>query len=170
MSDRDIIESYYRQHHGELLTFVGNRLGGDVPQAEDLVHDIFLRLLDDAGRRPICESTVDSLVYTMARHLIADYYRRHRCQQEYARLMRGFLPSEFTIEPKVFAQDIMHRMEQGLRRLPQPCAQVYRLHILDGMKTAEIARELQLDYKVVEYRLGQARREVRQRLLRYKCS
>ena len=169
MNDRCIIERYYRQHHGELLTFVSSRLGGDVPQAEDLLHDVFLRLLSDIGRRLISESTIHSLVFTMARHLIIDHYRRRRCQQEYALLMRGFLPSEYNIEPAVYASDIVQHIERGLSRLPQPCAQVYRLHILDGMKTADISRELQLDYKVVEYRLGQARREVRQRLLRYNC-
>ena len=36
------------------------------------------------------------------------------------------------------------------------------------MKVSEISQQLQQDYKAVEYRLGQARREVRQ-LLRTSC-
>ena len=45
MSNRDIIEHYYRQHRDELLTFVGSRLGVKA-DAEDLVQDVFLRIAD----------------------------------------------------------------------------------------------------------------------------
>ena len=57
-------------------------------------------------------------------------------------------------------------MERSLARLPQLCRQVYRLHIYDGMKVSEIAERLQLPYKQVEYRLGQARKEVRRMMRR----
>ena len=58
----------------------------------------------------------------------------------------------------------MAHIERRLDRLPQPCAEVYRLHLYGGMKVADITRQLGMDYKAVEYRLGQARREVRRLL------
>lgn len=171
MDSRDIITQYYCEHRDGLLRYVSSRLGVTgcswAVQAEDMVHDVFLRLLTDADRRPVTTATLHSLVFTMLRHLLADHFRHWRCRQEYARLMRGFLPDEQRTEPIVFAHDMVRRMELGLKHLPQPCAEIYRLHIYDGMKTADISRRLNMDYKAVEYRLGQARREVR-RLLR--CS
>jgi len=171
MDCRDLITQYYREHRDELLRYVRSRLGvaqcSQAVQAEDMVHDVFLRLLADADCRPITATTLHSLVFTMARNLLADHFRHWRCQQEYARLMRGYLPEEFQMEPVVYVHDVIRRMELGLSRLPQPCAEVYRLHIYDGMKAADISRQLHMDYKAVEYRLGQARREIR-RLLR--CS
>ena len=71
MSNRDIIEHYYRQHRDELLTFVSSRLGVKA-DAEDLVQDVFLRLLADSCR-PITPLTLPSLVYTMAQNLIVEF-------------------------------------------------------------------------------------------------
>lgn len=167
MSDRDIIEQYYRQHRDELLAYVSSRLGVRA-EAEDLVHDVFLRLLSD-NHRLLSAVTLPALVYTMARNLIADRYRRRRCQQEYALLRQGLESEKTSMESAIFASDALRCMEQGLSRLPSQTAEIYRLHIYNGMQVSDISRHLHQDYKAVEYRLGQARRLVR-RLLRHQLT
>lgn len=161
MTDRDIIERYYACHRGDLLAFVSSRLG-DALLAEDMVQDVFLRLL--RGSRPITEVTLPSLVYTIARNLIADHYRRRQYQQAYAAAVSGCQDEHCYTEPAVHAHELTQCIERSLSRLPQPCATVYRLHIYDGMQVSDIAEHLQQPYKTVEYRLGQARREVRHSL------
>ena len=159
MTNRTIIETYYRHHRDELLAYVSSRLG-DVFLAEDMVQEVFLRLMQ--GDRPITEVTLPSLVYTMARHLVADHYRRMACRREYMQLMRGYLTEEFTSsDTMVHARDIVSLMERGLHRLPEPCRDVYRLHIYDGLQASEISQRLGQNYKAVEYRLGQARKAIR---------
>ena len=165
MSNKELIEQYYSQHRGELLSFLGSRLGADdAALAEDMVQDLFLRLLSD-DRRPISEATLGSLVYTMARHLLVDHYRRLAHQRAYERHAFAAMPDDYRPEPAIFARDTVAHVERRLQRMPQTTADIYRLHLYDGMKTADIAHHLHIDYKAVEYRLGQARREVR-RLLR----
>ncbi len=161
MNNCSIIERYYRQHRDELLTFVSSRLGGDVMAAEDLVQELFLRLLSD-GRRPIAEATLGSLAYTMARHLVTDHYRRRYYQHLYEQ--QAQLTGYDDILPTVYARETIAHIEQRLHHLSEPVAEVYRLHLYGGMKVGEISRCLQQDYKAVEYRLGQARREVRRLL------
>ena len=159
MTNRTIIETYYRHHRDELLAYVSSRLG-DVFLAEDMVQEVFLRLMQ--GDRPITELTLPSLVYTMSRNLVADHYRHIACRREYLQLMRGYLSEEFTqSDTMVHARDIVTLMERGLRRLPEPCRDVYRLHIYDGMQAGEISEHLGQSYKAVEYRLGQARKAIR---------
>ena len=167
MSNRDIIERYYRQHRDELLAYVSSRLGVQA-EAEDLVHDVFLRLLSDSHRL-LSAVTLPAFVYTMARNLIADHYRHRRCQQEYAFLMQGLGNEKTSMESAIFASDALRCMEQGLSRLPSQTAEIYRLHIYDGMQVSEISQQLQQDYKAVEYRLVQARRLVR-RLLKHQLA
>ena len=165
MNRSTIIERYYCLHRGELLGFLSNRLGAvDAVLAEDMVQDLFLRLLSD-DRRLISEATLGSLVYTMAHHLLIDHYRRRAYQRAYESHALAVLPDDYRPEPAIFARDTVAHVEHRLQRLPQATADIYRLHLYDGLKTAEIAHHLHIDYKAVEYRLGQARREVR-RLLR----
>ena len=75
-----LITNYYIVHRDELLAFASSRLG-DSRLAEDIVQDVFLRLL--STDKMITEVTLPALVYTITRNLINDYYRRHTTYEQY---------------------------------------------------------------------------------------
>jgi RNA polymerase sigma-70 factor (ECF subfamily) len=154
-----IISNYYAQHRGEIVDFIAVRLA-DACEAEDLVQDLFLRLL--RGHQLITPITLPSLVYTMARHSVADHFRRRRVREEFEHYLTKNTDSTGEIESIISARQLMERMERTLARLPESCGRIYRLHIYDGLKVSDIAQQLALPYKQVENRLGQARKAVRQ--------
>ena len=159
VNDKLIITNYYAQHRGEIVDFIAVRLT-DADEAEDMVQDLFLRLL--RGHQLITPVTLPCLVYTMARHSIADYYRRRRVREEFEHYLTKNTDSIGEIESIISARMLMERMERTLARLPEACGRIYRLHIYDGLKVSDIAQQLALPYKQVENRLGQARKAVRQ--------
>lgn len=152
-------------HRDELVSFIAVRTI-DAIEAEDIVQDIFLRLL--RGQHLITPQTLPSLLHTMARHAVCDYYRRRHVHEEYEHYIQtsdfSCQTSDDSVECVFSAQQLMERMECSLARLPKACCEIYRLHIYDGMKVSDIAQELSLPYKQVENRLGQARKAVRQQL------
>ena len=161
---QQLITNYYITHRDELLAFASSRLG-DSRLAEDIVQDVFLRLL--STDKMITEITLPALVYTIIRNLINDYYRRHTNYEQYEHYIKGVC-SEVTTSESVFsAFDIMERLERGMVRLPENCREIYRLHIYGGMKVGEISRELGEGYKSVEHRLGTARKVMREYLRCY---
>jgi RNA polymerase sigma-70 factor (ECF subfamily) len=161
---QQLITNYYITHRDELLAFASSRLG-DSRLAEDIVQDVFLRLL--STDKMITEVTLPALVYTITRNLINDYYRRHTNYEQYEHYIKGVC-SEVTTSESVFsAFEIMERLERGLVRLPENCREIYRLHIYGGMKVGEISRELGEGYKSVEHRLGTARKVMREYLRCY---
>ena len=161
---QQLITNYYITHRDELLAFASSRLG-DSRLAEDIVQDVFLRLL--STDKMITEVTLPALVYTIIRNLINDYYRRHTNYEQYEHYIKGVC-SEVTTSESVFsAFEIMERLERGLVRLPENCREIYRLHIYGGMKVGEISRELGEGYKSVEHRLGTARKVMREYLRCY---
>ena len=161
---QQLIINYYITHRDELLAFASSRLG-DSRLAEDIVQDVFLRLL--STDKMITEVTLPALVYTITRNLINDYYRRHTNYEQYEHYIKGVC-SEVTTSESVFsAFDIMERLERGMVRLPENCREIYRLHIYGGMKVGEISRELGEGYKSVEHRLGTARKVMREYLRCY---
>ena len=159
MNNHQLISNYYAQHRGEIVDFIAMRLT-DADEAEDMVQDLFLRLL--RGHQLITPVTLPCLVYTMARHSIADYYRRRRVREEFEHYLIKNTDSIGEIESIISARMLMERMERTLARLPEACGRIYRLHIYDGLKVSDIAQQLALPYKQVENRLGQARKAVRQ--------
>ena len=159
-NNHQLISNYYAQHRDEIVGFIAVRIA-DADEAEDMVQDVFLRLL--RGKQLITLQTLPCLVYTMARHSVADYYRRCRVYEEYEHYILRLDDSE-EMESVFSARQLMERMEHSLTRLPESCGKIYRLHIYDGLKVSEIAQQLTLPYKQVENRLGQARKRVRQEL------
>ena len=163
--NNQLLSNYYSLHRDELVSFIAVRIV-DTNEAEDIVQDIFLRLL--RGQHLITPQTLPSLLHTMARHAVCDYYRRRHVHEEYEHYIQtsdfSCQTSDDSVESVFSAQQLMERMERSLARLPKACCEIYRLHIYDGMKVSDIAQELSLPYKQVENRLGQARKAVRQQL------
>ena len=142
---QQLITNYYIAHRDELLAFACSRLG-DSRLAEDIVQDVFLRLL--STDKMITEVTLPALVYTITRNLINDYYRRHTTYEQYEHYIKGVCSEVTTMESVFSAFEIMERLERGLVRLPENCREIYRLHIYGGMKVGEISRELGLQQRL----------------------
>ena len=155
------LTNYYVTHRDELLAYVSSRLGNSV-EAEDLVQNVVLRLL--TSDKMITNITLPALVYTIARHLIADYYRRRTHFEVYEHYLKNTDSIDESAESILSIRDITEQLERGLARVPENCREIYRLHVYGGMKVAEISEHLGEGYKSVEHRLGTARKLVRQRL------
>ena len=155
------LTNYYVTHRDELLAYVSSRLGNSV-EAEDLVQNVFLRLL--TSDKLITDITLPALVYTIARNLIADYYRRRTHFEVYEHYLKNTDSIDESAESILSIRDITEQLERGLARVPENCREIYRLHVYGGMKVAEISERLGEGYKSVEHRLGTARKLVRQRL------
>ena len=161
MRDFLTLTNYYVTHRDELLAYVSSRLGHSV-EAEDIVQNVFLRLL--TSDKMITELTLPALVYTTARHLIADYYRRRTHFEAYEHYLKNTDSIDESAESILSIREITEQLERGLARVPENCREIYRLHIYGGMKVADISKYLGEGYKSVEHRLGAARKAVRQQL------
>ena len=155
------LTNYYVTHRDELLAYASSRLGNSV-EAEDLVQNVLLRLL--TSDKMITDITLPALVYTAARHLIADVYRRRTHFEAYEHYLKNTDSIDESAESVLSIRDITEQLEHGLARVPENCREIYRLHIYGGMKVAEISERLGGGYKSVEHRLGTARKLVRQQL------
>jgi len=161
MNNYQTIADYYAQHRDEIVRFVTMRIG-DSDVAQDMVQDIFVRLL--RSDKLISLTTLPALTFTMARNMVADWYRRRRIIEEYEHYIIGTGDGHESMESLISAHELMARMEHTLARLAPECRDAYRLHIYAGMQVGQIAEQTHLPYRAVEYRIGQARRAVRQAL------
>lgn len=160
----NLIETYYRDHRDELLAFVSSRLGGAV-EAEDIVQNVFLRLL--TTDKMITEITLPALTYTIARNLISDYYRRRNTYEEFEHYIKRSSDDYSSMESVISAKELTELLERGLARIPENFREIYRMHIYGGMKVGEISQTLGEGYKSVEHRLGVVRKALRSFLENY---
>ena len=163
MTKHTLITNYYIAHRDELLAYAVSRLG-DSCLAEDIVQNVFLRLL--TSDKVISEVTLPALVFAMTRNQVYDYFRHHTAVEQYEHYIKGVC-SELTTDESISAREVMEQLERGLARVPENCREIYRLHIYDGLKVNEISQQLGEGYKSVEHRLGAARKAMRHYLRRY---
>ena len=81
--DREALAEIYRQTRPDVLRFVNSRCGGDPQLAEDLTADTFVRALKSLERITWQGRDIRAWLITIARNLIADYYKSGRYRMEY---------------------------------------------------------------------------------------
>ena len=158
MNNYKVIEDYYRAHRGELVAFVSARLH-DLADADDIVQETFLRLL--TGACLISEVTLPNLTYTLCRNMVADWYRRHSVRQDAEHELTSNAGNGDSAETLLSMHEMHEQLERGLARLSEDCRELYRMHIYGGMPVRDICQQTGQPYKSVEYRLGLARKQVR---------
>ena len=141
-----------------MLAYASTRLG-DSDEAEDLVQNSFLRIL--TTDKMLTEQTLPALVFTVCRNLVNDYFRRRAFRHEYEHYIQGSNNRGMSMESVFYAADIVEAMERGMIRIPENCRNIYRMHILGGMRVSEISEQTGEKYKTVENRLGLARKQMR---------
>lgn len=141
-----------------MLAYASTRLG-DSDEAEDLVQNTFLRIL--TSDMLVTEQTLPALVFTICRNLVTDYYRHRASRHEYEHYIQSSYDKGMSIESVFYAADIVEAMERGMIHIPEHCRNIYRMHILGGMRVSEISEQTGEKYKTVENRLGLARKQMR---------
>lgn len=160
-SKSSMIANYYSLHYEELKAFVASRMPSTC-EAEDLVQNVFVRLLQND--KMIIPVTLPSLVYTMTKNLITDYWRRKQRIEEYEHtISKQDWPRRYAedVESIYSARQINEILEKGIARLSDKQRPVYLMNLYDGMPVSEIATQLDMNYKCIENRLGSARKIVR---------
>ena len=74
-----LIEASYLRYRHPLYLYVHQHIA-DTESCEDLVQDVFLRLM--TYDRMVCADTIRNLIFTIAHNLLCDYLRHYYLQQE----------------------------------------------------------------------------------------
>lgn len=152
----EIYKRYAREVH---IFFV--RHTKDEMRADDMTQDLFLRLMNYGNM--IVEATAKNFVFTIAKRMVIDDTRHQAFVRQAA---RGY---QLQREQERFWQDStslecrqIEEMERAkLRTLPPKMAQVYELTRFEEKTSQELAEELHISKRTVEYHLLVSRREIR---------
>jgi RNA polymerase sigma-70 factor (ECF subfamily) len=113
------------------------RLSGNRHTAEDLLSDLFIKLVEKIGSWE--GGSFDNWVFTIAANLFKDYlrsdYRRKRLMQEKAQLVQT---QETAVEPR---NDMEERLQQALKRLEPEIAELIMMRFYADLSFKEMAEK-----------------------------
>lgn len=159
--DRSGPGGLFRRHAGGLRRFLSGRQGAG--EADDLVQDGFLRLLQNDGASALANPA--AWLYRTCANLAADRhdYRSVRDAVHVDWENLDELPDEGADPAARFAQrQQLQRIWVALLGLPAPCRQAFLLNRLEGVSQRVIARQLGIGEKTVERHILRALAACRQ--------
>ena len=146
----DAFHSLHNYYYNYLVVFAFSYLK-EKCNSEEVVDDVFIGLWEK--RETLGEiRNIKSFLYTCTRNKSLDLLRKHNKAPQ-------FEDDLFVIERAAWTEDVAEGMElkeflnllqQEIDKLPKQCKLIFRMHINDGLKNAEIAEILGLAKKTVE--------------------
>jgi RNA polymerase sigma-70 factor, ECF subfamily len=158
------------------------RIVGDSADAADTTQDVFLKVY--RGMKHFHgESSLKTWIYRIAIHEAANRRRwwfRHKAREVSMELPAGASDSETTLGIRdsladpgespfddLAHEEVRARVEEELRKVPEPYRTTLVLRDLEGMSYEEIAEIAQVSLGTVKSRLTRGREALKQRLLPY---
>lgn len=158
--DAAALAQVYDEHQPALCAFC-QRLLGDRAAAEDLVHDVFVRLPElihklEAGRS--LRAFLQAIAANHAKHYVRAASRRRKLAERFAEEPSATMP-----RPDHLAEQrwIGSRIALALERLPSEQQAAFVLAELEGQDAATIASRLGIPEATARTRLFHARRKLR---------
>lgn len=148
------IGSLYVDHSRWLNDWLRRRMG-DSHQAADLAHDVFLKLL--ARDAPIEAHEPRAFLTTVAQRVLFSHYRRQTLERAYLEALKQ-APQALAISPeeRAILLETLTEIDRILDGLPVMVKRVFLLSQLDGLKQADIAKDLGLSLATVKRHLVKA--------------
>lgn len=131
---------------------------------EDLLHECYLRLAGTI-RSFSTEEDIRAYLFTIARNLVADAYRRRntRGYEGQVSVETVDLQSNSVTPPEALElHRLKKRIKSAILSMPNTTRMVFLLSRYDELPYAEIARRLSVSTRTVERRMSQAMALIRQ--------
>jgi RNA polymerase sigma-70 factor (ECF subfamily) len=168
----DAFELLFVQYSGQLASYA-TRFVRSRAEAEELVHDVFVRIWERRAGWWVHDS-VAAYLHGAVRKRAANHTRRCALEDEWTqRVMMSAGASDAgeraaTGGPDaVHAHDLADAAAIAIRRLPPRCREIYLLHRRHGLSYSEVAATLGLAPKTIENQMARALKLLRVHLAIY---
>lgn len=137
----------------------------DTMAAEDMVQDLFVKLLNFTAVETVTIGTAKNLIFVMAKRMIVDDARHKAFVREAERdlLLRQSFYTSSTAQ-RIEASNILSLVSHRLETLAPKRSHIYKLNKIDGMTSDEIATALRLSKRTVETHIYLSTKEIKQYL------
>lgn len=163
--DRQAFERLFREYYRPLTAYAF-RFVRDLPNAENIVQDVFLKLWQN--RREI-------VITTSLEHYLFRSIRNHSLNQlDKAKVRSGYLKMQMETDsihedytPFFPEPGLLDKIESAISALPEKRQEIFRMAREEGLKYREIADKLNLSIKTVEAQMTLALKQLREALKKF---
>lgn len=155
-----IFSKLYSAHVQALTKFLYYKYG-DYLNPKDTAQEAFVKLWENCKK--VTQDKAKSYLYTIANNMMLNHVKHHKVVLKF----REVKPKEYTNESPEFLlqkEEFLIEYQKVLGRLSEEQRIAFLLNKAEGKKHQEIADELGVSKKVVEYRIYTAFKKIKEEL------
>lgn len=156
---QNLTEQTYIDFKNDLKLFINSRVG-DSDAAEDILHDVFIKVHSNMDKLRDSEK-LSSWIYQIARNTINDFYRSKKPAVDISKIDLAEKDNEVKASVK---------LEKSVRSFISKLPAIYREAIVlteyKGMTQTELAEKLKLSVPAAKSRVQRARKMLKDMLLK----
>lgn len=150
--DKLAFHEIYSRYSKPLLNFFYNMLNYDKANAEDLLHDLFLKIIErpqlfDSSRK------FSAWIYTVASNMIKNEYRNRQTHAQHHQLFSNGTNTTVLNDQKVDENRFYDYLHMELNKIDDELRTMFHLRYIDQMTFKEIATIFQCPEGTVKSRL-----------------
>jgi len=142
----------------------------NVELSQDMTQEIFTSLWERRNDITI-QSSIEHYLVRAAKYKVSEYYRNKTIRTKHKRRMcQALCTSAECTKEDVDYSLLVQRLGLLVEELPCRCQQVYRMSREEGLTNKEIARELEISQRAVEYHISNALGFLKEKLPEYELT
>jgi len=164
--NKQSFEQLFRSYYSPLCLFARKYIK-DPDDCEEEVQAFFMKLWDKREEIDITTS-VKSYLFSSVRNRCLNYIKHQKIRHEYqSEIMSTTSESDFS--SNYFMEiDLIEKIDKSIASLPDRRREIFLLSREQGLKYREIADQLDISIKTVETQMGQALKDLREKLKEYR--
>lgn len=141
------VQHLFKLHYRALVYFA-NKLINDPQEAEDIVINTFVKLLD---KRVSFESlrNIKSFLYTTVRNSCLDYLRHMNRRSSWHKEISYLSETNEEVEDEMMKARILQEIYNEIETLPSQCRLIFKLIFINGLSSKQISEQLGITAKTV---------------------
>jgi RNA polymerase sigma-70 factor (family 1) len=166
MADKQIFERFFQP-----LCLFGERITGDLQQAEDVVADAFEKLIDRRNDFDAV-SRIKSFLYQIVHNAsinLSIASKRHKAIHENIRYLTKSetgISGSLVRENEILRAELIREIYDEIENLPDKCRQIFKMIFVEELSTDEISAKLSINVQTVRSQKARAIQLIRTSLLK----
>lgn len=157
-NDEAAFSELYDRFWKKMFAVAYNRLK-EVQDAEDIVHDVFVRLW--ANRQKLEIEELENYLATAVKYGVLSKIKKRARERKYLKTETSLSVVESSSETKVHYRQILELVRTEVEKLPERCRLIFKYSRDEGMPVKQIAAKLSISPKTVENQINKALRQLK---------
>lgn len=144
----ETFDTAFANYYTPLVLFANNYVNNDQSISEDIVQDVFLKLLQKKYSFDSL-SSLKAYLYKSIKNACINYIKHEKVKQLYVDEEKNIKISETNFLDQVLEEEVYFHLIKALENLPNRCKEVFKLSI-EGLKNPEIATKMDISVETVK--------------------